>query len=464
MLRARWIDTLAHPLLVVALACSITALTNGSESNLSGTQKNPRDSLPQVIDWNEEVSLPDDILFVRHQSWAIDALILLVSIDSGGKVTTLRPISGFSLYLGPVAEQIRKSVFSYNLAGTTFVLRIPDPLHKFIADANLYHTAVCTDKTDLHKLYQFGAMFWRSKDNEAAEHCYKYILDRNPLSVAARYGVADICLSMKDQCADSYLKSLLGSEPEFIEVRERLVQPYQFYSEQEAETAYVANREEILKSNIPLAFRVSLLNNEAFWLDRLDRVDDALPIIRKWNSAASELIAIYPPAISPYYTEAMHFGLLEEAKKFDEDAINSYRLASYVAASDRLVPDLARYEIDLGLSRTLRKEGHLTEASNLCNEWKSRWKKLVSRPVHHPWELRQDGAGELGGRWEFSCGDPQTGFQLIEQTIRQYPDSNAPYTALSEYYYSTGEIDKARDAEATASRLLEAWNQKLGEF
>jgi hypothetical protein len=39
-----------------------------------------------------------------------------------------------------------------------------------------------------------------------------------------------------------------------------------------------------------------------------------------------------------------------------------------------------------------------------------------------------------------------------------------PTQALSEYYYSVGKIDKARDAEGTAARLLELWNKRLGEF
>ena len=135
-----------------------------------------------------------------------------------------------------------------------------------------------------------------------------------------------------------------------------------------------------------------------------------------------------------------------------------------MATLDKSISGLARFETDLGLARTLKKTGRLPEASDLCNRWKSKWKRLVSKPVHHPWELRQDGAGELRGRWEFSCGSPEKGLALIQEAMKQHPESDAPYTALSEYYYSVGKIDKARDAEGTATRLLELWNKRLGEF
>src|SRR5262249_21958450 len=101
---------------------------------------------------------------------------------------------------------------------------------------------------------------------------------------------------------------------------------------------------------------------------------------------------------------------------------------------------------------------------NLCNRWRTKWRRLVSGPVHYKWERRQDGVGELKGRWEFSCGNPEIGLQLIEAAAKKYPESDAPYAALSEYYYSIREIDRARGAEATGARLSEAWAKKLGEF
>jgi tetratricopeptide (TPR) repeat protein len=187
-------------------------------------------------------------------------------------------------------------------------------------------------------------------------------------------------------------------------------------------------------------------------------------VIRQWNAAAAELMEIYPPATEPYYTDAMHFGLLAEAKGSYEDAVASYRLASRVAVFDRLVPDNARYQIDLGLARSFRQSGHPQEAVDLCNKWKTKWKKLVVRSGRARWETREDGEAELKGRWEFSCGNPETGFQLIEEATRKYPQYDAPYRALAQYDYSIREIEKARDAEATAAKLSEAWTKKAGEF
>lgn len=466
MRRILWIMILMFSLQTVGTASGIGVFEKagggGVDENSLTTIALDSASTPKVIDWKEEVSLPDDVLFVRHQTGSLEfALIYLVSLDSAGKIAALRPISGFSLYLNRLTEQISKIVFSPKLAGETFVLRIPDPLQKASWDLNLYRTGACTSATDLRKLYQLGALFWRDKDNDAASHCYKYILARNPASVAARYGLAEICRSRKDPCASEYLRSLIASNPEFIEAREALIA---LTSGPANPAQYASDLSELLKLDLPLAKRLFLIDKQEFWLERMDKIDDALRVIKKWNAAASELLSIYPPAMSTYYIEAMHNGLLAEAKGFDEDAIGSYHIASSVAGFYRLVPDSARYEIDLGLARTLRKTGHAEEALDLCNAWKKRWKKLVSRPVHHPWELREDGPGELGGRWEFSCGSPEKGFELIQGAIKQYPDSNAPYTALSQYYYSIGEIEKARAAEATASRLLDEWGKRLGEF
>lgn len=418
-------------------------------------------SAPKVFDWKKEISLPDDILFVRHQgySWPRDALIFLVSLNSEGKIASVRPISGFSLYLSALAGQIKQFSFSHDLVGTTFVLRVQDPKHK-LWDTKLYHKEACTPTTDLRTLYELGALLWRDTDNDAAFNCYKYILAQNPSSIAARYGMADICLSRKDPCAYQYLTSVITSNPEFIEARKSLI----WYRSKPDNLKYVAGLEELLKLDLPLDDRVSILGQQEFWLERMDRIDDAIGVIAKWNAAVSEMLSIYPPAVATYWLEGVHNGLLEEAEGLNERAIVSYHLAASAGSFDSLTPDSARYEIDLGLARTLRKTGHAEDALKFCNAWKKRWKKLISRPVHHPWELREDGPGELEGRWEFSCGSPQKGLELIQGAIKKYPDSNAPYTALAQYYYSVGDIEKARTAEATASRLLDEWAKRLGEF
>jgi hypothetical protein len=88
-------------------------------------------------------------------------------------------------------------------------------------------------------------------------------------------------------------------------------------------------------------------------------------------------MGIYPPAATADYIRAMHAGLLEEAKGFLEEAMTSYRLASSVAAFDRMVPDSARYEIDLGLARTLRKSGDSADAAPLSCALHSHLRLLV---------------------------------------------------------------------------------------
>jgi len=46
---------------------------------------------------------------------------------------------------------------------------------------------------------------------------------------------------------------------------------------------------------------------------------------------------------------------------------------------------------------------------------------------------------------------------LIEAATRKYLQFDAPYRALAQYYYSNREIEKARDAEATAAKPSEEW-------
>ena len=460
--RACWIIVFALSLQAVehAWGAPPRAMEKSDASDHQGTA-NAHVGVPPIIDWSQEVSLPDDLLFVDHQNGKKNALIFLVSLGQDGKVVQLRPISGFSLYLNAIAPQIKAFAFAPTLAGKTFILRIQDPLQKLFDNWKLYGSEGCSSATDLQKLYRIGELRLRHADYDSAPDCYKYILDRNPSSVAAQYGFARICMASNHRCALSYLESVIASNPEFIEARQSLASAR---SKSDGEAVYPAALDEILKLNLPLAQRLWLLDSQASSLNRLDKIEDAIRVIKQWNTAASELLAIYPPAVMTYDVQARHFGLLEEGKGLNDDAIATYRLASSMIALDPLASDHARYEADLGLARTSRKAGHAGEAEDLCNKWKKRWKKLVSSPTRRPSELRQDGAGELGGRWEFSCGSPEKGLALIEDTIKQFPDSNAPYTALSQYYYSIGDIDKAREAEATASRLLEAWGKKLGQF
>ncbi|HEU4414354.1 MAG TPA: hypothetical protein VFT65_06180 [Candidatus Angelobacter sp.] len=417
-----------------------------------------QNTAPEIVEWTRHFTLPDDILFARHQTWKIDALIFLVSADATGKVREARPIAGFSLYLNPIASQIKQIAFPARLAGKTFVLRVPDPLQRFKTDAQLYHAGRCAPDSELRKLYQLGAMFWRSQDNDAASICYKFILERNPASVAARWGLATICVAQKDRCADEYLESVIASNPEFTEARERLI------AKPTDPERFVEGLRELLSASLPPATRLKYLTDLAFWLNKMNRIDEEVETIDQWNAAADKLMEIYPLAASRYTTEAMHFGLVEESTGHNEGAIDSYRLVLTSAAHDSLFPLNARYDTEMGMARALRRTGHGAEAADVCKRWQKKWRKLASHPVHHPWELREAGPDELGGEWEFSCGDQEKGLALIQKAAKEYPDSNEPYTALAHYYYSTGQVSKARDAEATASRMLDEWGKKLGEF
>jgi tetratricopeptide (TPR) repeat protein len=433
----------------------------GAHASASQNATYVQKTTPPVVDWQQEVSLPDDILYVYYPDRS-KPLIFLVSLDASGKVAEVRPIEGLSVYLREVADQIRNAHFSAILSGTTFVLRVKNPLQKSNDDWKAYRTEVCGPATDLSTLYKVASLHIGrpigldgNGGNELASRCYKYILDRNPSSVAARWGVADICLTKKESCAYFYLHSLIDSNPEFVEARQRLGS---LRSWSEGDDAYVATLDEALAVDIPLAERVALLNSQAFFLNRLDRIDDAIRVIKKLNASMSELQAIYPEATSAYYSQEMDYGLLEEAKGMEEDAINSYRLGFSSIALNRMVPDSVRYELDLDIARVLRRIGDAVDAQKLCDDWKKRRYKLAS---HSPFihlgigDDQEALAGEVDGRWEFSCGDSEKGLQLIQKASKKYPNSSAPYRALAQYYYSIGEIEKAREADAMASRLVE---------
>jgi len=435
-------------------------------AHTSESQKpaNPKEPEPPIVEWHQELKLPDDILNVNHTPTS-RPLIFLVSLDLVGKVIAVRPIDGFSLYLKYAAEQISKSDFLPPLAGKTFVLLVNDPLEKRLDNWQLYRTETCKATSDLPTLYEVAALHIgrpigldENGGNDLASRCYKYILDRNPSSVAARSGVADLCFFAKESCAYGYLQSLIASNPEFIEARHDLAS-IQLWSHDDE--AYIAALGEILALEIPLAERARLLSSQAFFLNRLNRIDDTIRVIKKLNASVSELLAIYPEAASSYYSDEMDYGLLEEAKGMEEDAINSYRLGASGAAMNRMLPDIVRYELDLGLARTLRKTGDSAGAQSLCDRWATRWKKLgPHRSLLSLGNIQGSVAGELQGRWEFSCGNAETGLQLIQQAAKKYPDSSAPYRALAQYYYSIGEIQKAREAKATADRLFAAPTSK----
>ena len=69
----------------------------------------------------------------------------------------------------------------------------------------------------------------------------------------------------------------------------------------------------------------------------------------------------------------------------------------------------------------------------------------------------------MNASWEFSCGDPETGLGFIQDVIRKYPDSYTAQTALSDYYYSVGNVDEAKKAAAASQQLFFEWEQRFRE-
>jgi hypothetical protein len=205
------------PAIAIALACIGSPRRVSAEPASRGKQSVAA-SMPPIVEWGQDVSLPDDVLFVRHVI-ASSGLVFLASLDADGRVKTIKPISGFSLYLVPAAEQIKGSAHLSALAGKTVVFRAPDPLRKYASDTKSFRGKACTPSTDLLRLYQFGA-YLRVPEMGDAAPCYRYILERNPNSLAGRWGAAQFCRLAKDaKCEETYLQSIAASNPEFIDAR-----------------------------------------------------------------------------------------------------------------------------------------------------------------------------------------------------------------------------------------------------
>ncbi|WP_263416694.1 tetratricopeptide repeat protein [Terriglobus albidus] len=423
------------------------------------TQNGPRgaEPLPRVIDWTPTTPLPDDLVFVNHLGPGNKGVTFLVTLGEDGKVSEVQPIGGFSLYLSRLTPQIKQATFDPKQTGRAFVLRLKeDPQQKSLEAWETYSQQTCTPRTALSVMYRVAELRLGSDDN-AASHCYKYILDKNPSSLAARYGVARQCLDREDLCAESYLESLVESDPDFVEARVGLAS---LHSWSEGEMAHVAAYEEMLKLQLPLATRESLLNSEIFTLERAHHLDQAVDATERWNAALTRLLAVYPRQVLFRYTEAIDHALLEEAAGKFQNAAVTYQLATSIVRQNQAASEFSAYLIDLGLARSLTHLARPAEAKLLCDRWKGRWKQIAG---HSSRNASADGVMELEARWEFSCGAPQRGEELINSAITKYPESDAPYNALSEFYYSIGQIDQARSAKAKAEQLREASAEKLRE-
>ena len=428
-----------------------------SPSTQNGTRG--AEPLPRVIDWTPTNPLPDDLVFVNHLGPGNKGVTFLVTLGADGKVSEVQPIGGFSLYLSRLTPQIKQATFDPKQTGRVFVLRLKeDPQQKSLTEWETYSRQTCTPRTALSVMYRV-AEFRIGSDDNAASHCYKYILDKNPSSLAARYGVARQCLDREDLCAESYLESLVESDPDFLEARVGLAS---LRSWSDGEMAHVAAYEEMLKLQLPLATRESLLNSEVFTLEHTKHLDEAVEATERWNTALTRLLAVYPRQVLFRYTEAIDHALLEEAAGKFQNAAVTYQLATSIVRQNQAASEFSAYLIDLGLARSLTHLARPAEAKVLCDRWKGRWKQIAGHPQRASGRSA-DGVTELEARWEFSCGAPQKGEEMIKSAIAKNPESDAPYNALSEFYYSIGQIDQARTAKAKAAELREASAEKLRE-
>jgi tetratricopeptide (TPR) repeat protein len=191
-------------------------------------------------------------------------------------------------------------------------------------------------------------------------------------------------------------------------------------------------------------------------LDFLGRVEEAIPFYKQWYEMQSELFALYPEGQKLLGDDltAARAGKLEEATGDYEAAVASYRLARKL----NLIKDNGSesdYDLDLGIARSLRKIGDLGEANATCDRWRKHWRglALTSHRKLQPDEVRPEGIPEIGGKWEFSCGNPKKGLQMIESSVKKYPNSEVAFDALSDYYYSIGDISRAREAEKRARSI-----------
>ncbi len=412
---------------------------------------------PKVIEWTQELRIPDDLLYSRHVYYGEKRLVFEVSLDSSGRVQRLRPITGFSLYLAAFEDQLKGWNFGKELSNSTIVVRTADPFVRVLSGSRAEAATACTPLASDRTLYQAGAVLWRDQDNSAAKRCYQYLLKRNPSSVAARWGMADICLSEKAQCAVEYLSDLVASHPEFIEAQRRLAG----YPKSKD---YAAKLDKILSLEMPLYDRLSLFTDEIYALDEQRKFSEEADVIRKWNALAPELFAIYPQLLYGGEIPASHFALVLEGLGATPDALSTYRIAAAAAKQNPLKAPIAIYQIDMGLARTLRRTGRDEEAGALCSAWRTKWKKLIEPPARHSWERRDNGPNELQARWEFSCGNPELGLRLIEASISKSPDSGGAYEVLSQYYYSQGDIQKGREADDTAYNLQQQWGRRAISF
>jgi hypothetical protein len=426
---------------------SLIVPAHGQTAQLPGASGGPY----PVVDWNGKVQLPDDILFIPHGTPAVlPPALFLVTLDGRGAVQEATPLDGFSPYLERTIVAIKAASFPARYAAQRIVVREPDPELGVLLPDSQPPPPRCSEGEDLRALYQKGLWSWWRSDRVKAAECYEYILKRNPSSVAARYGRANLCRERHDQCDVEYLDGLVTTNPDFYEAKLSLA-----FARGIGPQSRVAALRSTLGLNLPLETRIGALQFMIVDLDNLHEIDDEVEAIRQWTEANQVMQQIHREDELGLVVNGLNAGLREEGRQKYLDALRTYRMADLAAARSGGTPKAYIFEVELGEVRALKHTGDVTQSEAICSRLKSQVAGVAR-------DSRESGGEreEFGAMWEFSCGNTANGLQTISNARAKHPKSCAPYDALEEYYYSIGEFEKARQARATSDELYQAWSEQ----
>jgi hypothetical protein len=147
-------------------------------------------------------------------------------------------------------------------------------------------------------------------------------------------------------------------------------------------------------------------------------------------------------------------GRAQEERREYVQAEHSYACAAEYARKTDKLSEAVVYTAELGRARALRKLGQGTEATAICKHWKRRVGHLSRRIVTRPLEdYHWEGKELTESTWEFSCGDQQKAFTLIEAAAKSHQHgylSTVPYQRLELYYRLLGDAEKAQAAHMQA--------------
>ena len=150
--------------------------------------------------------------------------------------------------------------------------------------------------------------------------------------------------------------------------------------------------------------------------------------------------------------------LLEGTNKLS-DAEVLYRHNQRELAHERLAGNDIKSQNELHLAHLLYRQGKDSEAISICSHWKSRVKHnadFALYAVKHntptpPLYLTPE--VEIA-KWDLACGKEEEGLKLLTQQIVEHPDMLAPFSVLSEYYFSLGEFPRAQKVESDGSTAV----------